>query len=231
MNGAGPSVLVVAGLQREAKLIAAPGRQVVLSGGNRAALEQRLAAVDPSTLSAVVSFGLAGGLAPDLRPGDVVMPRMVVSADGRAGADDRLRAGWSEALAQANISVHLVEAMAGVDAPVLRPADKAALHGRAGAAAVDMESHIAAAFAAAHALPFGVLRVISDGAERALPPLAGKAMRPDGGIDLAAVILGLLRQPGQLPALIRTGREAGIAFRRLAELVAALGAQLGGSPR
>jgi hopanoid-associated phosphorylase len=222
-------VLVVAGLQREAKLVAGDGRQVVLSGGSRAALERRLGELDPGSLSAVISFGLAGGLAPDLHPGAIVIPRSVVSREGSVRTNDRLRAGWTGALARAGISLHEIDATAGVDAPVLTPADKAALRNRTGAAAVDMESHVAAAFAAKHALPFGVLRVISDGAERALPPLAGKAMRPDGGIDVGAVILGLLREPGQLPALIRTGREAETAFRRLAEIVAVLGAKLDAS--
>ena len=32
-----------------------------------------------------------------------------------------------------------------------------------------MESHVAAAFAAEHGLPFAALRVISDAADRALP--------------------------------------------------------------
>ncbi len=46
-----------------------------------------------------------------------------------------------------------------------RPSCKAALHSETGAAAVDMESHIAAAYAAEAGLPFAALRVISDPAQ------------------------------------------------------------------
>jgi len=47
---------------------------------------------------------------------------------------------------------------------------------RAASAAVDMESHIAAAYAAEVGLPFAALRVISDPASRA-PPLAERGWR------------------------------------------------------
>jgi len=92
---------------------------------------------------------------------------------------------------------------------------KAALHASTGALAVDMESHVAAAFAEAHGLPFATLRVISDAADRALPQAAQVGMKPDGGMDLPAVLWSLAKNPRQLPALIRTGREAEVAFGRL----------------
>ena len=71
-----------------------------------------------------------------------------------------------------------------------------------------MESHIAERVARERGLPFGVIRVISDGADAALPPVALVAMRPDGGIALGAVLASLARDPRQLPALLRTGRQA-----------------------
>ena len=98
---------------------------------------------------------------------------------------------------------------------VVDAAGKAALHASTGALAVDMESHVAAAFAAAHGLPFAALRVISDGADRALPRAAQAGMKPDGGMDVLAVLKALARDPRQLPALIRTGLEAEVAFRQL----------------
>ena len=61
--------------------------------------------------------------------------------------------------------------LAGVEEVVVAQASKAALHSETGAAAVDMESHIAAAYAAEADLPFAALRVISDPADRALPAL------------------------------------------------------------
>ncbi len=109
-------------------------------------------------------------------------------------------------------------AIAGSDVMVVDAAGKAALHAATGALAVDMESHVAARFAASHSLPFAALRVISDDARHALPKAVMVSMRPDGGLNLSAVLGSLVRDPRQLPALIRTGREAGVAFRKLALL-------------
>ena len=109
-------------------------------------------------------------------------------------------------------------AIAGSDVMLVDAAAKAALHTATGALAVDMESHVAAAFAAAHGIPFAALRVISDDANRALPSAAQAGMKKDGGMDVLAVLKALARDPRQLPALIRTGREAEVAFRQLALL-------------
>ena len=40
-------------------------------------------------------------------------------------------------------------------------------------------------------------------------------MRPDGGMDVMAVLAALARRPYELPALIRTALEAETAFRAL----------------
>lgn len=40
-------------------------------------------------------------------------------------------------------------------------------------------------------------------------------MKPDGGVALGAILASLARNPAQLPALIRTGRDAGAAFEAL----------------
>ena len=98
---------------------------------------------------------------------------------------------------------------------VVDAAAKAALHTATGALAVDMESHVVAPAAVAHGLRFAVVRVISDGADRGLPKAAQAGMKKDGGMDLPAVLKSLAANPRQLPALIRTGREAEVAFRRL----------------
>jgi len=89
--------------------------------------------------------------------------------------------------------------------------------------AVDMETHVAARVAARTGSPFGVVRAITDTAEEDLPPGALVGMRPDGGMALGAVLASLARHPGQLPALIRTGRQADRAFAALAEAMTAIG--------
>ncbi len=73
-----------------------------------------------------------------------------------------------------------------------------------------------------------ILRVIADPAHRPLPPAALVAMRADGGIDVAAVLGALLRNPAQLPALIRLGLDSREAFSALVRARARLGALFAG---
>src|SRR5262249_5314341 len=85
------------------------------------------------------------------------------------------------------------------------------LHAETGAAAVDMESHVAARIAAAHRIPFAACRVVIDAADRELPPAALISLRHDGTPDLAAVFSSVMRQPSQLSMLLRTALDARIA--------------------
>jgi len=128
-----------------------------------------------------------------------------------------IHAGWHETLTQAFHGTNSVHpgGIAGYNTVVTRAADKAALHKASGAIAVDMESHIAAAYAHRHGLPFAVIRAISDPANRSLPGIATDALTPDGNVALSKVLGGLLRQPGQLPALISAGIDSERAFAAL----------------
>ena len=96
------------------------------------------------------------------------------------------------------------------DAMVATPAAKAALRRQTGAAAVDMESHIAVARAG---VPFAILRAVSDPADRALPRAARVGLKADGEADVGAVLRALIARPGELPALLRIAWEAERAFR------------------
>jgi hypothetical protein len=92
---------------------------------------------------------------------------------------------------------------------------KAALYEATGALAVDMESQIAARFAAARGLKLAALRVISDDARHTLPPAALVAMTPEGGIALGRVLWSVVKNPLQIPALVRTGVASNKAFAEL----------------
>ena len=118
--------------------------------------------------------------------------------------------------------------LAGSDVILGDPQTKVALYARTGALAVDMESHIAARFAAARGLPLAALRVVSDDARHILPPAALVAMKPDGGIALGRVLWSLAKNPLQLPALMRTGRNSSKAFKELLRCRGLLGRGLGG---
>ena len=103
----------------------------------------------------------------------------------------------------------------GSDVIIENAETKSGLYDTTGALAVDMESQVAARFAAKRNLPLAALRVISDDASHVLPPAALVAMKPDGGIALGRVLGSLLRKPAQVPALVRTARASNKAFAEL----------------
>jgi adenosylhomocysteine nucleosidase len=105
--------------------------------------------------------------------------------------------------------------LAGVEEVVVARARKAALRSHTGAAAVDMESHIAAAYATEAGLPFAAVRVISDPADRSLPALAQSAIKPNGHIDLRTILRGVVRNPRTLSALVSMGIDFNRALRSL----------------
>lgn len=222
-------ILIVCGLLREARLARGDGTLVVVGGGDPRGLGEALEAVDPGSLAAVVSFGVAGSLDTSVVAGDVVVPAAAMDLSGRRyEADAAMMNAW-RAIGAKRPDEGGPGAIVGVDVPAMSLADKAELRRAAGddAIAVDMESHHAGAYAGRHGLPFGMLRAISDGADHALPAVAGRAMRPDGSVDVLGVLTGLARDPGQIPALIRTARDAGRAFRALGRVRGLLGPRLG----
>ncbi|MDP4026046.1 phosphorylase [Methylobacterium sp. NEAU 140] len=219
-------VLAVTGLARERRLAAGPGVEAVGAGGSPVRLRALLDARVPPGCRAVVSFGIAGGLDPALRPGDVVVGTGVVTGDGRRPADLDAAAALLGLLG--DLPNRVVSAdLAGVDAAVLAVADKVALRAGTQAAAVDMESHVAAAFAGRHGLPFAALRVICDPADRALPPFAAEALTPDGEPDIRGVLWALATGRARVGDLVRLGRDSAAAFAVLGRCRALLGAGLG----
>jgi hopanoid-associated phosphorylase len=173
----------------------------------------------------ILSFGLAGGLAPDLRAGDVILATHV--AAGREHYHVSL--DWQDEIAARLAGTVRLRrgAIAGIDKVLAKAADKAALHAFSGALTVDMESHIAADYAHQRRLPFAALRAVSDPATRSLPAIASDALTAEGNVDLRKVIGGLLHRPGQLPALIAAGFDSERAFASLRRCRGLLGPLFG----
>lgn len=187
---------------------------VICSSSDPKQLRAMLASFDPKSIRGVISFGVAGGLDPDLQSGDVVVATDVVAGGMRWTAGRELS---RELLADADLDGRRVirGSLVGVEKVIAARAEKAELRDSTGAAAVDMESHIAAAYAAEAGLPFAAVRVISDPATRALPALATNAIKPNGDIDLRKVLRGLARNPTLLRSLVSTGRDFNRALRSL----------------
>jgi adenosylhomocysteine nucleosidase len=207
------SVIALVGLAFEARIVAGPGVFVVCRGPEF-----------PDTLQlslrigcrSIMSFGVAGGLAPDLKAGDWIVASRVLDSDTFSPTDPL----WSRKLLDLIPQVRYGPVM-GVAHVVTDPSAKSELHARTGAIAVDMESHIVGRFAAKHGLSFAVVRVVVDPAYRVVPKAALAAMRANGCSNIAAVLREMVQNPAQISALSRiavdayAARSAMLRLRRL----------------
>jgi hopanoid-associated phosphorylase len=203
-------VIAFVGMGFEAKIAAGPGVLVVCRDSRRD-LPNIIESAVRQGYRGVISFGVAGGLAANLRTGDWVVASAVLDSHVPHATD----AAWSSSLV-ATIAGATYAPILGVDAPVAEPAMKRELHMTTGACAVDMESHVMGRLAAAHGLAFAAARVIIDPAERTIPSAALLGMRPDGGANAWAVLRDVVARPSQLMALVRVAVDA---FAARAELL------------
>ncbi len=187
------------GLTAEARLLRGSGFRVGIGGGTPEGAGRAAATLVAGGATALVSFGLAGGLNPALPAGSLVIPSCVVEAGMWFQCDPGLIT-W---LGGATTACLLAGAEIAVTA-----AQKSALFAALQADAIDLESGAAARVAKSHNIPFAVLRAVADPAGRTLPPAALIALSADGKISLAPIIASVLRNPSQIPALLALARDA-----------------------
>jgi len=214
-------VIAFVGMPFEARIAAGPG-VVVFSRESR---HELIAAAENAArhgYRGIVSFGVAGGLASSLRPGDWVVASSVVDAQ-TSNVTDR---GWSNKLLDL-IGGARYAPIVGVDDPIAEPTIKRDLHRTTGAAAVDMESHVVARLAAEHGLAFAAVRVIVDPAERAIPPAALVGMNADGRTNVPAILRELIARPAQVTRLARIAFDAFVARSEMQRVRQLLGSHFG----
>jgi|SRR5215469_7974962 len=206
------TVLCTSGLAAEAKIARAAGFAAVIGAGDR----DRTAALVGSAVgnaNCLMSFGIAGALAPGLVAGDVVISAEVISADGCWRAEDRF----------CTRVVDLARKIGALQGPVLgapeilaSEAEKNRAWRETGAIAVDLESDVVARIASQAGIPFLVARTIADNAFRELPPAALIPLSRTGTPNLARVLGSVLRRPRQIVTLIRLALETRTALLALA---------------
>jgi adenosylhomocysteine nucleosidase len=206
------TVLCTSGLAAEARIARAAGFPVVIGAGDR---ERTVALVESAVKGAdfLMSFGIAGALSPDLRPGDIVISAEVVSDHGHWRADDR----FQDRVADLAREIGAVRgAVLGASAILATEADKSRAWRETGALAVDLESAVVARIASEAGIPFLVARTIADTACRELPPAALIPLSEAGTPNLARVLGSVLRRPRQIGTLIGLALETRMALLALA---------------
>lgn len=214
-------MIVVVGMAFEARIAAGLGVPVIC-GGDGHNLAASLARAMAAGCGGLISFGVAGGLAPDLKPGTCVIGSAILDDEGQQETDAR----WASRLMKI-IPDAVHGPIVGVRAPIADASAKRDLHKQTGAIAVDMESQVVARAAARHGVPLAAIRVVVDPVERTIPRSALAGARPDGTIDPLAVMRSLIRYPRDLAGLIRMSIDARAARATLVRGSALLGPGLG----
>ncbi|MCX7099203.1 MAG: phosphorylase [Methylococcales bacterium] len=190
--------------------------QVVLAYSGAGAANASLAAASLMALGArqLISWGCAGALSADLKPGDLVLADQLLDADL---VDVPVDSHWHRRAKNHLAAVVTVHTGCLAESKGIIPLseDKNVLQSRTGAIAVDMESVAIAKFARQQAVPFLLIRTIVDPLSMDLPLAISYALNAEGEIELGKLLMFLARHPFELPALISLGLNFNAAKKKL----------------
>lgn len=186
--------------------------EVLLTGIGPSSCEESLAGYDAlrgGRPDCLISSGLAGALREVLKPGDLFVADAVrtLRNDASVRSDTLLR---ENAVLKGAIPIDTLITMARL---VCSAEEKArlAFFGEA----VDMESAIIMAHFTDVGLPRVAIRAISDAANEDLPVDFDRCLTPQGVIRPLRLVNAIVRRPGNLPNLVRFGRQSNEAARNL----------------
>jgi len=169
--------------------------------------------------SVVIVAGVAGGLSAELDALDCVVAESVARESGQVfrADEDTVARATASAGAQAG-TVLTAERLA------CSVADKRSLLERIAElglavhpALVDMESAAIVGVAEARAVPWTVIRVVSDAAGDELPAFLRDCYDPSGGVDRKLVARQAMLSPGSVPVLLKLANRVKQGSQRLAE--------------
>jgi adenosylhomocysteine nucleosidase len=201
----------------------APGRLTVVQTG----IGQRRAAhgarwlVRQFSPCALVSFGFAGGLNPQLRRGTLVIGTALIADDSSrvvAEAQHRLIDQFQTAAEAEGLPVQQGSIVT-TERVVADTASKAAFWRQSGACAVDMETAGVVQVAREVGLPWGALRAVVDCASDPLPAGYLAALRGDGRVAVGGLVRTLCRSPSLIRPLFTLAAGTTMARRHLSRVL------------
>ena len=190
--------------------------------GMQRAAEAARAVVDSGQFDLFVSTGCAGALAPELRPGDLVLATTVIdrATDHRYESDATTRADWQTVANRAALHAALAPELCATEI-LASVADKRAAAAETGAVAVDMEGAGIAACATDSGIPFALVRAILDTAADDVEASFAFINPATGDIKPLAVAARLARHPGTVTRLLTMQRQMKAADASLTRFFAA----------
>ena len=210
------AVGIVVALEMERGWMRNPGPLVEVGGVGFRRAEGAAQRLVEQGATALVSWGMAGGLDPDLRSGTVVFPEAVIEASGSRIETDR---EWRDRLAikAAASAAFSTSTLLEARRVITCPEEKSRLYHQTGAGAADMESAGVGRVATGIGIPWIAVRVVLDTAAVRLPEAALQAFDEGGRLQMG-VLLRLVTSPGiwwSLVVLGWAGVVAGRSMRRM----------------
>lgn len=199
---------------------------LAVSGMGNVAVDNCLEELTTQNISGLISWGVCGALKPELKPGDLLIPKTVMNQSKQTfECDDIWRREILTTLPspQRNSSSKSTVHSAFTDSIITdsktvltTPATKMDLAESSSADAVDMESFTIAKFADQHSIPFVIIRAVIDTVDDTLP--SASAFRPGQSSASVNTLFSAISRPAQWPALIRTGGQFKTALASLNRL-------------
>ena len=175
-------------------------------------------------VGAALSVGVAAGLGPQLRRGDLIVGDKVIihrrngSTRGSFPCDAGLRES-ALVLVRRSGDRHCLGPIVTVERILLTAKEKRSLALESGALAADMESAAIASVAAARAVPFLAIRAILDPVEEDLKIAFDQFLNSRGDPRPLLLARYLVAHPLAFPALVGLGRRTKAACTRLGHLL------------
>ena len=220
---------VLTGLAREVNCLPKPSTEMLIAcAGAMPDQAEHLSKrfIDQGCM-ALLSFGIAGALDPDVQVGDTVVSTGVINAKGDVLFTDN---SWLQrviVLLDQSLSPVHKGLIYGSDIAITSAQLKSDIYVKSKALCVDMETHRMALVAQQAAIPFLAIRVISDDATRAIPSAALGVIGENGKPQIGRVLKGLLRHPNQIPALMALSKDMKLALATLRRVPGILGPLFG----
>lgn len=190
------------------------GVLIAVAGIGAVAAGRAAAAAMNAGASALVSWGYAGGLAPNLTCGTLVVADRIVCTDGSVfGTDER----WREALTACISEQQAVRCASLLSSSmVLDDEESKSKHFRdSGAVAVDMESAAIAQVAWDWRVPFLAVRAVVDTSGDMLPRAIIDAIGPEGKLRWVRLCRDVARSPRTFQQLLSLSSSYRVARQAL----------------
>lgn len=161
----------------------------------------------------IISWGCAGALAPNLKAGDLIIPKLIqTQSNKQLNTHPVLRTKIINALTE---QIYFEGTLLESSSIIAKAEEKSALFNEKSTIAVDMESAAAAEICKKTGTPFIAIRTIVDPANFNLPAAISHSINSAGNVDLSKLIIYIICHPSELLSLIQLGLHFKAANKKL----------------